>query len=281
MLEQALAISRAQGLREVEAEALQFAGMGRIAAGDVGGVGDVERALAIAVDLGSPVALSAYGNLADLRKRLGALGESAQLHEAGLQSARRFGIPWQVRRFRAERIAHLYWAERWDDALAAADEFLAAVEGGAPHEIEGETRVLRGRIRHARGDAVGALDDAEQAVRFGRQTGHPYDLFPALALAGRLGDRDATSELLDELAEGQLLWAAWALPDAVGAAAAAEREGDLRAAIDGRLPETPWSRAALRSLDGDHVAAAAIYNEMGARPEAADERRAAGLSRAV
>jgi hypothetical protein len=281
MLEQALAIARAQGLREVEAEALQFAGMGRIAAGDADGVGDVEQALAIALDLGSPVALSAYGNLADLRKRLGALGDAAKLHEAGLQSARRFGIPWQVRRFRAERMAHLYWAERWDDALAVADEYLEAVERGSPHEMEGEMRVLRGRIRHARGDVAGARDDAGRAVGFGRQTGHPYDLFPALALAGRLGDGGATGELLERLVDGQLLWAAWALPDAVGAAADAEREAELRAALGGRLPETPWTRAALCSVDGDHAGAVAIYDAMGARPEAAEARRAAGLSRAV
>jgi len=54
-----------------------------------------------------------------------------------------------------------------------------------------------------------------------------------------------------------------------------------RAPRGGRLPETPWTRAALCSVDGDHAGAVAIYDAMGARPEAAEARRAAGLSRAV
>ena len=90
LLERALAVARDQHLRDIEAEeALQFKGMGRVGAGggDIAGVADVERALEIALDIGSPVLLSVYGNLADIRKRMADLRESERLHLAGLAAA--------------------------------------------------------------------------------------------------------------------------------------------------------------------------------------------------
>jgi hypothetical protein len=135
-----------------------------------------------------------------------------------------------------------------------------------------------GAMRALAGD-VGIRPLHRQAEVVSRSRGRGGSARPSAAL--RLGDGGATGELLERLVDGQLLWAAWALPDAVGAAADAEREAELRAALGGRLPETPWTRAALCSVDGDHAGAVAIYDAMGARPEAAEARRAAGLSRAV
>ena len=58
------------GLRDIQAEALQFVGLTRLDAGELEGIEDNEKALAIALELNSPVSLSCYGNLADMRRYL-------------------------------------------------------------------------------------------------------------------------------------------------------------------------------------------------------------------
>jgi len=277
LLEQALALARQHDLPEIEAEALLFAGMGRIHHGDLAGAADVERALDLALELSSVVSLSCYGNLADIRKRLGDLSGSAALQAQGLRAAMRFGMPVQVRRFRAERAAHQYWRGAWDEALDVANEYVSAIEGGQPHQMEGEMRVLRGRIKLARGDLFGAAADAERAVAFGRLTGHPYDVLPALAFAARAAlQEDArqaetlAAELFARLASDHTFWAAWALPDAVTVAAALGLVAELVSVLSVVDAPTRWDRAALAHARGATAEAAGIYRDMGALPEAAE-----------
>jgi hypothetical protein len=143
--------------------------------------------------------------------------------------------------------------------------------------MEGEMRVLRGRIKLARGDVAGAAADAERALAFGRLTGHPYDVLPALAFGARSALQHETGraeELADELfarlASDHSFWAAWALPDAVAVAAALDRAGDLVSVLETVEAPTRWDNAALAHARGAAVAAAAIYREMGALPEAAE-----------
>ena len=276
LLEEALAIAKGLGLREMEAEALQFVGMARLDAGDEDGVKEIERALAIATELNLPVSLSCYGNLADMRRYLGSLGESAELHLAGERAARRFGIPVQVRRFRAEQACDLYYSGEWDDAVAHVDEYLGVVETGSPHRGAGEARLHRGRIRLARGDGDGALEDAQAALEFGRTTGEAFNLFPALALYARASVKRApeqadasVTELLDALAAGQPFWGAWALPDLV-AALREEQRSELRDLLERSTPPTRWYGAASAVIGGDFAGAAKLYAAIGSQPDAAN-----------
>jgi class 3 adenylate cyclase len=279
LLDEALELSRGEGMREIEAEALQFAGMGRISAGDLRGREDVEAALALALDANSDVSLSCYGNLADIQKRLGALERAAALTAEGLAAAIRFGMAVQVRRFRAEQAAYRFWSGDWDEAMRIGDEYLSATEAGQRHQMEAEMRVLRGRIQLARGAVDEARAESERAVAFARRTGHPYDLLPALGFAAHsaavIGAEDAgrlADELLATLRSHQLLWATLALPDAVAAAVALERQAELRDILAAAGPATPWTRAALAHVDGRPQDAAEIYAQVGARPEEAAAR---------
>ncbi|HEY0388041.1 MAG TPA: AAA family ATPase [Gaiellales bacterium] len=283
LLDSALGLARALGMHDIEAEALQFAGMGRISAGDLRGREDVEGALALALEQSSEVSLSCYGNLADIHKRLGDLDRAAELTADGLRAATRFGVAVQVRRFRAEDAVHRFWRGEWDDALRIAEEYLAAVDAGRHHQMEAEMRVLRGRILLSRGELDEARGEARRATVFARKTGHPYDVLPALAFGSRvaaaLHDPEAGAAvdmLLAELASHQLLWAALALPDAVAAAGMLGREADLCAILAGAPAATPWTRAALAHADGRSEDAAAAYAAIGARPEEASARTAAG-----
>ena len=138
-------------------------------------------------------------------------------------------------------------------------------------------RVLRGRIKLARGDLFGAAADAERAVAFGRLTGHPYDVLPALAFAARAAlQEDArqaetlAAELFARLASDQTFWAAWALPDAVTVAAALGLVAELVSVLSVVDAPTRWDRAALAHARGATAEAAGIYRDMGALPEAAE-----------
>jgi len=128
-------------------------------------------------------------------------------------------------------------------------------------------------MRALAGD-VGIRPLHRQAEVVSRSRGRGGSARPSAAL--RLGDGGATGELLERLVDGQLLWAAWALPDAVGAAADAEPEAELRAAAGcrrrrGRGPRCARSTATTRARSRSTT------------PWALGRRRprAAGLSRAV
>jgi class 3 adenylate cyclase/tetratricopeptide (TPR) repeat protein len=278
VLEEALSIAELLGLREIQAEALQFVGLTRLDGGDAGGIDDNERALAVATELNSPVSLSCYGNLADMRRFFGSLEESARLHLAAEQAAERFGISVQVRRFRAERAVDLYYRGEWDDALGHLEEYLGVVETGSPHRGAGEARLHRGRICLARGDDEGALEDARAALEFARATGEPWDLFPALAFKARASighDADEVeagiAELLASLSAGQPFWGASSLPDLL-AALPEQRYPELRRLLDEATPDTHWYKAARAVLDGDYARAADVYGAIGSQPDEAVAR---------
>jgi tetratricopeptide (TPR) repeat protein len=276
LLQEALSIAELLGLREMEAEALQFVGMARLDAGDEGGVQDIEKALAAATELNSPVSLSCYGNLSDMRRYLGDLRESAALHLEGERAADRFGIPVQLRRFRAEQACDLYYSGNWDDALEHIEEYLDSVQTGSPHRGVGEARIHRGRIRLARGDGLGAREDAEAALEFARATAEPFNIFPALAFHARAWrehepDRAHASaaELIDGLAAGQPFWGAWSLPDLLAGLTDGRRLGELRNLLRVAKPRTGWYGAASAVIDGDFARAADLYAAMGSKPDEA------------
>lgn len=278
LLAEALSIAEQLESREIEAEALQFVGMTRLDAGDEAGIADIEKALAVATELNSPVALSCYGNLAEMRRYFGSVQESAVLHLAGEHAAKRFGIPVQVRRFRAEQAGDMYFSGDWDEALAHVEEYLEAIETGSPHRGEGEARLHRGRIRLARNDDEGALEDAQAALAFARATDDPFDLFPALAFHARVSAARASgesescvAELLDGMAKGQPFWGSWSLPDLL-AAMGSERAPELRRLLESATPQTRWYEAACAVIDGDFAQAADVYAAIGSQPDEAVAR---------
>jgi class 3 adenylate cyclase len=278
LLAQGLSIADQLGFRDIQAEALQWVGLTRLDAGELDGIEDSERALAVAVEVNSPVSLSCYGNLADVRRCLGSLDESARLHVAGERAAVRFGIPVQARRFRAEQAVDLYYSGRWDEALEHLEEYLEAVEAGLPHRGVGEAKLYRARIRLARGHADGAWNDVRAALAFARETGEPWNLLPALALHARVATESApdhvaasVEEFLASLTTNQPFWAAASLPDLL-AAAGAEHRATLRPLLDAARPSTRWYDAARAAIDGDSVRAAETYAAIGSRPDEAVAR---------
>jgi class 3 adenylate cyclase/tetratricopeptide (TPR) repeat protein len=278
---QALAIADELGLDELRARAYDYIGVARLMATDLGGVADLEQALGIAVEANSPQTAAAYGNLASTRIGLGDLAEGFELRAKGRVAAERFGLVRILRWFDAEQIIEDYWRGRWDVALRGANQFIAESEAGTRDVMESGCRLVRGRIRLARGELAGALQDGAAGVELARAAKELQALWPALAFhahallaAGRVGEANGrASELVTVVAEQGLRLTD---PDWSGELAivlqALGRGAELAELIARVTTPTPWLRAATAVAKGDFLQAAELYAEIGSRPDEAFAR---------
>jgi class 3 adenylate cyclase/tetratricopeptide (TPR) repeat protein len=275
---EALEIARELGLREVEASALCTIGISRGLAGDLGGRDDLRRSIAITEEIGSHLSAQCCGVLADLEGNAGNLKTSFELQARARRHAETFGHAGFVRWLAGERVGEWYWSGAWDLALEAADSCIAEAEAGTPNFMEGYCHAMRGRIRLARGDRLGALDDADRAIAFARSAEEPQTLYPALAFGARaqvlVGSVDRGAVLADELLA---LWrsklqtypaSAWAV-DLAFALEALGRGAELAETAASVEMRTRWLEAVVSFVSGGYQAAAERFGRMGSRPDEA------------
>ena len=281
---EALAMAEELGVEELQAHALDNIGVARIGLGDNEGIADVERSIEIANRINSIESARAYGNLASSLDDLGQLERSGELLREGRLRAERFGLDDWLLWLKGESAWPPYYAGRWDEALRVLDDL---IEDFMTHRfwMESPCRVLRSRMRLARGDEQAARDDAGRALELARDAKDPQVLWPALACSARglVGvDRQRAAELVDELLsaweEGGLsMWSQsdW-LPDGIVSIVATGRASTFLRHRPKQ--QTPWYRAALAYASDDPRAAGEIYGEIGAQPDEAYARlRAAEL----
>ena len=278
---QALAMADDLGLDELRAHALTTAGFARFTAGDLGGIADLEAAVATMPKTTSTTAVRAYSNLAVVVAHQGDLRRSTELRAAAAREAERLGNAWVIWFLESERAGEMYWSGRWDEALQVADDLFERTAAGERHYGEILCRQISAEIRLARGDLDGALVDVEKSLDASRATGHPQSLYPALAIGARVllaaGRVDDARRLVDELLER---WAASATPASFWAAdlavvlATLGRAEDLKRTAS---PPTRWLDAAAAYGD-DPLGAASVYAEIATRPDEATARaRAAAV----
>jgi tetratricopeptide (TPR) repeat protein len=278
---QALDIATALGLEDLEAMAIVAIGDARIELGDPDGRADFERGTALLEELNSPDCVIGYANLADTLMDLGELARAAEVRALSQRAAERFGDARSILWLRAELCGERYWAGAWDEAVRIADAFIAESESGQRHYQEIYARVIRGRIRLARGGAVTAVDDAVRALEFARSARDPQALYPALALAARaqaVAGRpreaaDAADELLERVGRSDQVPVAylWLLDLALTLRDLGRGAELIQATADARKP-TPWLAGGRAVAAGDLEAAAGIYASIGALPEEAHVR---------
>jgi class 3 adenylate cyclase len=278
---EALAIAAELGLEELRGRALNYLGCAKFEGGDFAGVGDLEQAVAITVQDNSPHSAAAYGNLAITLIALGELTRAFELQAKGRQAAERFALAGELQWSRQERIDKDYWQGRWDAALRGADEFLAESEAGSRHFIEVPCRLIRGRIRLARGQRDGALQDAVAAVKLAKEAKEPQTLQPALAFqaravlaAGSVQEASGlASELLAVLARQRSVAAEpnWSGELAV-VLQALGRGAELVEFAAQVITPTPWLQAATAVAAGEFRHAGELYAEIGSLPDEAYAR---------
>jgi tetratricopeptide (TPR) repeat protein len=214
---------------------------------------------------------------------MGDLRRAFDLEVQAEQLAERFGHGPFLRWLRAERLQYEYFTGRWGEALRLAQEFVAEAEADSPHYMEGICREYRGRIRLARGDVAGAVEDSDRELELARVAKDPQVLYPALSFralallaAGRAAEGAAHAEdLLSGWRDKRLVSGlGWPFDlavvfDELG------RSDELVAALAGG-PETSWIAAARAFVSREFERAADILAEIGSLPDEAYARLRAG-----
>jgi class 3 adenylate cyclase/tetratricopeptide (TPR) repeat protein len=268
MAQEALAMAQALNLGELQAHALNTLGLASRAV-DVGdGYQEMRASIALSESANSTEALVAWNNLSSLFDTDGLLAEAEAAWRESERVARRFGAAGYLRWVRYGALEWLFMLGRWDEAMAEADELVAAQSEATPHYLSYTPYAVRARIETARGDDARALADMAVALELSRRIGDPQAVIPALALAivthTAAGEGSKARERLDEFmvgqGSGQLAFRAPA--EVVGAVDSLGRGEEFLALFAGRR-RTPWLDAAERIVVGDWPGAADVYDRIG------------------
>jgi len=277
---EALAMAEELGLDELQAHALNNIGSALVWSGDPAGITYLERGVAVSEAINSPEMIRAYGNLSTVLAQQGDMSRYAELQARALALAERFGLATEVRWFRSAKVETGYWSGRWDEALTLVDELIADAEQGALRYLEAPWRTMRGRMRLARGDLAGALDDSEKAVDLAQLAKDPQILAPTLLFRAHVliagDDVKAAGELVRQHAvvqpaEQMLISTAQSVDLPVVVVATGRTDEFMNAVGRVRFPG-PWIDAAVAFVDGELNRAAEIYAKIGTRPDEAYAR---------
>src|SRR5262245_26459263 len=275
--EEALAMADDLDLRDVRAATLSVLGTLRAMKGEREALAMIEESIELYEELHSSDAQRPYNNLADNHYNYGDLDAAAAAVRRMKEAWKRFaGLDW-LRWAESQEIRLDYVAGRWDHAVELVDRWIedAAQRGG--HYLESLFRWYRGRIRLARGDRTGAVEDAETALELGRAGRDPQLVIPALAFLSRvrweLGE-DGAEELALELVErrrGLVLNVAqdW-FPELAVVLAGLDRRAELESTANESPTPTLWRDAGLAIGRGELQEAVEIFGRMGARPYEAE-----------
>jgi hypothetical protein len=290
----ALPLVEALGMEDQRSRLHIVIGSARYSLGDIGGFDQIETGISIAEAAGAfDMAAIGYNNLTSGFHVFGRLAEARRAWRLGLELCQRYGLAQTLRFARAEAAGWAYLDGRWDEAIAVADELIAAADGGDRHYSDPAVLSLRAWIRLACGDAAAAHRDSDRAAELARASdpqaqAAAFCIRAAVALAG--GSRDEADELAAELAAiGPVLMGSLCTPfptlvDVAWVFRDLGREGEFcDAVLDPRPIKNPWVDAARAIAGGDLGGAADIIDGIGhtaaaayARLRAAEALAAAG-----
>src|SRR5918994_1371880 len=161
---EALAMADELGLKDVRAKVLSASGSWRAMQGDRGGFDALEEAIAIFDQLDSAEAQRPYNNLADGYYNMGELSRAATATEHMKEAWKRYASVDWLRWADSQEFRLRYMAGRWDEALALAARWIADAQAGTGPHLQPVWRFYRARIRLARGDRAGALEDGTRSL---------------------------------------------------------------------------------------------------------------------
>jgi class 3 adenylate cyclase/tetratricopeptide (TPR) repeat protein len=270
----ASAMATELGDNELLADILATRGIVRANQVDEGWIDDLERSLALALEVKSWRAGRAYINLASaLFIVAGDIHRANRLIREGLEFAEGLGIRLAVRWSRANLAEAAYHLGSWDESLGLADDEIANPE---PHYMQPTCHRYRALIRLARGDTAGALADIDISTERSRMIRDPQDVIPALAWRGfalaKTGDPSGALAALDELARLDAI-ERWGPSSVLRALALLELGRARDVGLEEHAgPVTPWQQAAVAIGAGELDSAADRLAAIGARAFEADIR---------
>ena len=261
---------------DLQVRALDVLGTSRAVSGDVGGLEDSKRAIALARERNALSRLVvAERNLHFSQFFLGNLAAASEALSMYRRDVESYGSADQRRSSRGAEAHEAVLYGRWDEAALMLDEVVVEAEAGAAHYEDPVWRVLRASIALARGDLRGASLGSEQALDRARNVKDAQVLGPALVFRGIVlveeDRREEASKLASELLglgsvlvpalttvhpTVTLIEFAWLLRD-LG------REAELRSAL-ASAPSTPWCHAASAIANGDMADGVELSARIGA-----------------
>jgi class 3 adenylate cyclase/tetratricopeptide (TPR) repeat protein len=274
---EALPLVEALGIDDLHVRALDVLGSSRVQNGDVGGLDDSRRAIALARERNvfSRLIVAEF-NVYFQQLFLGELAAASEVLRVFARDVERYGTADQRKSLHGAEAHEAVRRGRWDEATRLLDEVIAEAEAGAaPHYEDPLWRALRASIALASGQLEAASAGSEKALDRARRRKDPQILAPTLTVRGVVllaqGRREEASRLASELlARGSVLVTAlldfhltatpiefaWLLRD-LG------REAELLSALES-APATPWLEAARAIANGDFTHAIELVVRTGA-----------------
>jgi tetratricopeptide (TPR) repeat protein len=287
---QTVEVAQRVGWDEGVSDGLSTIGMSRVALGDIGGLGDIERAIAVAEANGARGTLSrALNGLSVAHQILGDLRPALEARRRAADVSKALGSPTNDAWFAGALSDHHFRLGEWAEAAELAEGLIESIEAGMPSYVANQVYVVRAELRLARGDDAGALSDARRAVEASRSVGGPQALGYGLSAASHVFAVAKSDEaelhvraFLDEFGARPMGFCAINFPRLAFAAVQTGLEAELIDMLAAQ-PEWRWSDAVRKILARDFVAAAerlkqivSLTDEAEARLRAAEQLVAEG-----
>jgi class 3 adenylate cyclase/tetratricopeptide (TPR) repeat protein len=269
----ALEEADALGIDEVAAHALNTIGMAEYARGEPGWFDNLQKSIDIGTRINAPVLIhTGLNNLATLLWSEGRLEEAAECLRRARAMNERFGSTAGLSWLDAEEVFQAWLAGDWEVGLSKADAYL-----DSPDKIRyqaGGVHAMRAEVRLAQGDNAGAVEDASSSLEIAREIKDPQALVPTLHIIASVligaDRRDEAERLLDELLTYDLATATPMWLIGVGQTfRSVGRSKDLLEGLATAPPGNLWLDAERAVLEDRLVDAARIYEDIGAKAEAA------------
>jgi class 3 adenylate cyclase/tetratricopeptide (TPR) repeat protein len=279
----ALEVAERVGWDEGVSDTLSTIGMSRLALGDPGGLGDIERSIAGAEQAGSPGTLSrALNGLAVAHQILGDFPSALQARQQAAEVGMVIRSVTQDAWYWGALSDHHFRLGQWEEAAELAGRVIELVESGTPSYAVFQPYIVRAELRLARGDDRGALSDAERAEDAARTVGGPQALsfvrsatphVFSLTMGDEAGSR--VRAFLSEFGERPLGFCMINLPRLAFAALRVGLENKLLGVVEAQ-PEGQWSNAVRAIVSGDLGDAAERLKQIGSKTDEAEARLHSG-----
>jgi class 3 adenylate cyclase/tetratricopeptide (TPR) repeat protein len=268
------------GLDTAVGRALGYRGAARCDLGDPGGIEDLRRSLAMAIERGETFFVgTGYVNLGDVVWMNEGPEAGLKVHREGVEYCRRRGSVQMAMWATAETTWMLFDSGEWDEVIRETDEVGAWVERGGINQTDALALPFKAMVLLLRGDVAGSGRLLQDLLPRARRFADPQILVPTL-MAAALWERTASNReralgLVNEFVEvsrGLPVYLCWMTTDATriyvenGDLAAATRMVEsTRPTLTRELNEVEAAKAIIAEAEGRTEDALRMYLDAAAR----------------